>query len=82
MKVQEVILRAVVKKITSYQAAGIMGLADRSMRGWRQRCEEHGYDGLLDRRRGKPSPKRFPCCRWKKCCGWPRNRNKKDGGFI
>jgi len=60
MKVQEVILRAVAKKITWWQAAEIIGLSERSMRRWRQRYEEHGYDGLLDRRRGKPSPKRVP----------------------
>src|SRR3989440_864910 len=30
------------------------------MRRWRERYEEFGYDGLFDRRRGKPSPKRVP----------------------
>src|SRR3984957_20205648 len=60
MKVQEVILRALAKKITWWQAAEIIGLSDRSMRRWRQRYEEHGYDGLRDRRWGKPSPKRVP----------------------
>ena len=58
MKVQEVILRALAKRITWGQAAEIIGISDRSMRRWRQRYEEHGYDGLFDRRRGKPSPKR------------------------
>lgn len=58
MKVQEVILRAMAKKITWWQAAEIIGISDRSMRRWRERYEESGYDGLLDRRRGKPSPKR------------------------
>ena len=28
------------------------------MRRWRERLEEFGYDGLFDRRRGRPSPKR------------------------
>jgi transposase len=60
MKVQDVILRAMAKEITWWQAAEIIGISDRSMRRWRQRYEEHGYDGLLDRRRGKPSPKRVP----------------------
>ena len=60
MKVQEVILRAMAKKMTWWQAAEIIGLSDRSMRRWRQRYEEHGYDGLRDRRWGKPSPKRVP----------------------
>ena len=55
MKVQEVILRAMAKKITWWQAAEIVGVAARSMRRWRQRYDEDGYDGLLDRRRGKPS---------------------------
>ncbi|PYV28018.1 MAG: ISNCY family transposase, partial [Acidobacteria bacterium] len=27
---------------------------------WRERYQKHGYDGLLDRRLGKPSPKRVP----------------------
>jgi transposase len=60
MKVQEVILRALGKKITWWQAAEIIGLSDRSMRRWRERYAQHGYDGLLDRRRGRPSPKRVP----------------------
>jgi transposase len=60
MKVQEVILRAMAKQLTWWQAAEIIGISDRSMRRWKQRYEEHGYDGLLDRRRGKPSPKRVP----------------------
>src|SRR5437660_9984838 len=60
MKVQEVILRAMAKKITWWQAAEIIGISDRQMRRWRQRYEEFGYDGLFDRRRGKPSEKRVP----------------------
>jgi transposase len=60
MKVQEVILRALGKKITWWQAAEISGLSDRSMRRGRGRYEQHGYDGLFDRRRGKPSPRRVP----------------------
>ena len=58
MKVQEVILRAIAKKITWWQAAEIIGISDRQMRRWRERYEEFGYDGLFDRRRGQPSPKR------------------------
>ncbi len=58
MKVQEVILRAVAKKITWWQAAEIIGISDRQMRRWRERYEEFGFRGLFDRRRGKPSPKR------------------------
>ena len=57
MKVQEVTL-AVAKKITWWQAAEIIGISDRQMRRWRERYQEFGYDGLFDRRRGQPSPKR------------------------
>jgi transposase len=60
MKVQEVILRAMAKKITWWQAAEILGISDRQMRRWHERLEEFGYDGLFDRRRGRPSPKRVP----------------------
>src|SRR6266545_4409373 len=60
MKVQEVILRAMAKKITWWQAAEILGISDRSMRRWRERYAEGGYDGLFDRRQGQPSPKRVP----------------------
>ena len=58
MKVQEVILQAMAKKITWYQAAEIIGISDRHMRRWRERYEEGGFRGLFDRRRGRPSPKR------------------------
>jgi len=60
MKIQEVILRAMAKKITWYQAAEIIGISDRQMRRWYQRYQEFGYDGLFDRRRGRLSPKRVP----------------------
>src|SRR5499433_1134894 len=60
MKIQEVILRAMAGKITWFQAAEILGFTDRHVRRIRERYEEFGYDGLFDRRRGKPSPKRVP----------------------
>ena len=40
MKVQEVILRAMAKKITWWQAAEIIGISERHMRRWRERYEE------------------------------------------
>jgi transposase len=60
MKIQEIILRAISKKITWLQAAQIIGISPRQMRRWLRRYEEFGYDGLFDRRTGKPSPKRVP----------------------
>jgi len=58
MKIQEVLLRALARRITWFQAAEILGFSDRHVRRIREGYEEFGYDGLLDRRRGKPSPKR------------------------
>src|SRR3954466_6184419 len=60
MKIQEVLLRAMAKKITWWQAAEIIGVSARTMRRWRERLELHGYDGLTDRRKGLVSPKRVP----------------------
>jgi hypothetical protein len=60
MKVQEVILRAIAKKITWFQAAEIAGLSARHLRRLRWQYENYGYDGLLDRRRGVPSERRVP----------------------
>src|ERR1700746_2622879 len=58
MKIQEVILGAMAGKMTWFQAAEILGFTDRHLRRMRERYQEFGYDGLFDRRRGKPSPKR------------------------
>ena len=74
MKVQEVILRAIAKKITWWQAAEIIGISDRQMRRWRERYEEFGYDGLFDRRRGKPSPKRVALSTVEQVLGLYRDR--------
>ena len=60
MKVQDVMLQAMAKKITWWQAAEILGISDRHMRRWRERYVEEGYNGLFDRRRGKPSRRRVP----------------------
>jgi transposase len=74
MKIQEVILRAVAKKITWWQAAEIIGISDRSMRRWRERYEQHGFDGLLDRRRCRPSEKRVPLAVVEQVLGLYRDR--------
>jgi len=74
MKVQEVILRAMAKMITWWQAAEIIGISDRQMRRWHERYEEFGYDGLFDRRRGRPSPKRVPLATVEKVLGLYRDR--------
>jgi transposase len=74
MKLQEVMLRAMAKKITWWQAAEIIGISERQMRRWRERLEEFGYDGLFDRRRGRPSPKRVPLAIVEQVLGLYRDR--------
>jgi transposase len=60
MKVREVMLRAISGEYTWLQAADILGMSPRSVRRWRLRMERHGYAGLIDMRRGIPSPRRAP----------------------
>ena len=60
MKVQEVIIRAIAGQLTWVQAAEILGRSPRSIRRLRWKLEHDGYDGLFDRRRQLPSPKRAP----------------------
>jgi transposase len=60
MKLQDVLLKAMAKKITWWEAAEIIGVTDRTMRRWREKLEEQGYSGLADGRKGKASLKRVP----------------------
>ena len=60
MTIREVVLRAMSGEISWIQAAEIIGCAPRTVRRWRWRYEHIGYDGLLDRRRGRRSPRRAP----------------------
>jgi transposase len=55
MKLQDVILKAMAKKISWMEAAEIAGVTDRTMRRIRERYEEFGYTGLFDQRRGNRS---------------------------
>ena len=60
MKIQDVILRAMSGALTWLQAADILGMHPRSLRRWRARQQRVGYDGLLERRRQRPSPRLAP----------------------
>ena len=60
MKLQDVILRAMSGELSWLQAADILGMQPRSLRRWRARLQRVGYDGLLDRRRQRPSPRLAP----------------------
>jgi transposase len=60
MKLQEVILKAMAKKLSWIEAAEIAGMSVRNMQRMRDRYREHGYSGLFDQRRGKRSYHRIP----------------------
>jgi len=60
MHVHEVITRAVAGQLSWLQAADILGRSPRSIRRLRWLLQHYGYDGLFDRRRHTPSPKRAP----------------------
>jgi transposase len=60
MKLQDVLLKAMAKKISWMSAAEIAGITDRTMRRIRERYQKFGYTGLFDQRRGKRSTHRIP----------------------
>jgi hypothetical protein len=60
MKVEEVILRVLGKRLTFWQAAQILRYTPRHLRRVVQRYQHYGFDGLYDRRKGQPSAKRMP----------------------
>ena len=47
-------------EITQEEAAEVLGVHVRTFQRWARRFEEEGEDGLVDRRMGRPSPKRAP----------------------
>ena len=60
MQIKDVLLRAMNKEYSWLRAAEILGITPRGLRRLRQRMELFGYQGLVDMRRGRPSPRRTP----------------------
>lgn len=60
MQIKEVMLRAMNKEYSWLQAAEILGITPRGLRRLRQRMDQFGYQGLVDMRHGRPSPRRTP----------------------
>jgi transposase len=60
MKLQDVLLKAMAKKITWWAAAEIIGVSDRTIRRMREKLKREGYSGLADRRKGRVSSHRIP----------------------
>ena len=57
---QEIILRAYAKKISWIEAAEILGYTPRHLRRLREEYDKVGFEGLLDGRLGRESPRRTP----------------------
>jgi transposase len=59
-KFRDVLSRWEAGGLSMMEAAELLGISERQLRRYRHRYEEDGLDGLVDRRLGKPSPKRVP----------------------
>jgi transposase len=60
MKVQEAILQALSGRQSWLQVADVLGVSPRTVRRLRWRYERYGYDGVVDHRRSRPSPRAVP----------------------
>src|ERR1700693_5325605 len=57
---QEVLMQAISGQLTWLEAEDILGWRPRTLRRWRLRYRQRGYDGLWDRPRQHPSPRCAP----------------------
>jgi hypothetical protein len=78
MRIKEVLLRAMNKEYSWLRAAEILGITPRGLRRLRQRMERFGYQGLVDMRHGRPSPRRTPVAEVERILALYRERY---GGF-
>lgn len=60
MRFEEIHDRFYRGSLSVSEAAEWLGVSERTFRRWRQRYEEEGVEGLLDRRLGRMSPHRVP----------------------
>ena len=60
IKFLDVLGRYEALEFNQLEAAELLGIGERTFRRWRQRFEEDGEAGLLDRRLGKASGRRVP----------------------
>ena len=59
-KFRDVLSRWERGNLSMLEAGELLGMSERQFRRYRDRYEEDGLDGLVDRRLGRPSPKRVP----------------------
>jgi transposase len=63
LRLRDVLSRWESKELSQFEAAELIGVSERTFRRWARRFEEEGEAGLVDRRLGKPSPRRVPQAR-------------------
>lgn len=71
---KEVIVKAIEGRITWLAAADILGVTPRHLRRLKAIYDRTGYDGLVDRRGGKPRRKRIPVATIRLLCRLRRER--------
>lgn len=59
-KFRDVLSRWERGELSMMEAGELLGMSERQFRRYRDRYEEDGLDGLIDRRLGRPSPRRVP----------------------
>ncbi len=59
-KFRDVLSRWEVGDLSMVEAGELLGMSERQFRRYRDRYEEEGLAGVVDRRLGKPSEKRVP----------------------
>jgi transposase len=59
-KFRDVLSRWERSELSMLEAGELLGMSERQFRRYRDRYEEDGLEGLIDRRLGKASPKRVP----------------------
>ncbi len=59
-KFRDVLSRWEAGELSMMEAGELLGMSERQFRRYRDRYDEEGVAGLVDRRLGKPSPKRVP----------------------
>ena len=60
MRFEELLERQERGALSQLEASEMLGMSERTFRRWRDRLRDEGEEGLLDRRIGKPSPRRAP----------------------
>src|SRR5438309_2047071 len=74
MKVADVLLHALKERQPWIHVAEVLGVSPRTVRRLRWRYEHHGFEGLFDHRRQRPSPRCAPLAEVQRLLGLYRER--------